>query len=201
MGCWKVGRLECRMVGMLDGWKVQGVLSFPLFPDTSTEPSAAGARRGVCNCIRTTIPLGPAGRRPARAYDYDDDLYIIGVVCLSVCVSQKSLFPYSRDFVVSHVYSYIPYSKNLVVSMFLDTFRIQEIWSFPCFLTHSIIIPYSKNLVVSMFLDTFRIQRIWSLFLFIDTFGIQGIWSFLLYPDTFHIQKCLETVKRQNPLK
>ena len=109
-------------------------------------------------------------------------------------------FPYSKDLVVSHVYSYIPYSKNLVVSMFLDTFRIQEIWSFPCFLTHSIIIPYSKNLVVSMFLDTFRIQRIWSLFLFIDTFGIQGIWSFLLYSDTFHVQKCLETVK-QNPWK
>ena len=31
-------------------------------------------------------------------------------VCLCVCLSQKSLFPYSRDFVVSHVYSYIPYS-------------------------------------------------------------------------------------------
>ena len=27
----------------------------------------------MCNCIRTTIPLGPAGRRPARAYDNDDD--------------------------------------------------------------------------------------------------------------------------------
>ena len=69
--------------------------------------------------------------------DDHDDLYIIGAVCLSVCLcvclSQKSLFLYSRDFVVSHVYSYIPYSKNLVVSMFLDTFRIQEIWSFPCF--------------------------------------------------------------------
>ena len=47
--------------------KVQGVLSFPLFPDTSTEMSAAGARRGVCNCIRTTIPSRPAGRRLARA--------------------------------------------------------------------------------------------------------------------------------------
>ena len=31
----------------------QGDLSFPLFPDTSTEPSAAGARRGVSNCIQT----------------------------------------------------------------------------------------------------------------------------------------------------
>ena len=60
----------------------------------------------------------------------------------------------------------IPYSKDLVVSMFLDTFRIQEIWSFQCFLTHL----YSKELVISMFLDT------------------------------FHNQKCLKTVKRQNPL-
>ena len=35
------------------------ILLFLLFPDTffpysKTEPSAAGARRGVCNCIRTT---------------------------------------------------------------------------------------------------------------------------------------------------
>ena len=47
-------------------------------------------------------------------------------------------------------------------------------------------IPYSKELVVSMFPDTFRIQR---------------IWSFLMFIDTFRNQKCLETVKRQNPLK
>ena len=65
---WKVGRLEGWKVGGLEGWKVQEVLSYPLFPETSTEPSAAGARRGVCNCIRTTIPSRPAGRRPARAY-------------------------------------------------------------------------------------------------------------------------------------
>ena len=49
------------------------ILLFLLFPDiffpySKTEPSAAGARRGVCNCIRTTITLGSAGRRPARAY-------------------------------------------------------------------------------------------------------------------------------------
>ena len=69
--------------------------------------------------------------------DYDDggdDLYIIGAVCLS----QKSLFLYSKDLVVPHVSRHIPYSKNLVVSMFLDTFRIQGIWSFPCFLTLSV---------------------------------------------------------------
>ena len=66
----------------------------------------------------------------------EHDLYIIGAVCLS----QKSLFPYSKDLVVSHVYSYIPYSKELVVSMFLDTFRTQRNWPFPCFLT----LLYSK---------------------------------------------------------
>ena len=51
----------------LDTFHIQGDLSFPLFPDTSTELSAAGAKRGVCNCIRTTIPSRPASRRPARA--------------------------------------------------------------------------------------------------------------------------------------
>ena len=52
----------------------QGVLSFPLFPDTPTEPSAAGARRGVCNCIQTTILLGPpAEGRPGPSDDNDDD--------------------------------------------------------------------------------------------------------------------------------
>ena len=64
---WKVGRWEGWNVGGLEGWKVQEVLSYPLFPDTSTKPSAAGARRGVCNRIQTTIPSRPVGRRPARA--------------------------------------------------------------------------------------------------------------------------------------
>ena len=64
---------------------------------------------------------------------------------MSVCLSQKSLFPYSKDLVVSDVYSYIPYSKELVVSMFLDTFRTQRNWPFPCFLT----LLYSKDLVLS----------------------------------------------------
>ena len=47
-------------------------------------------------------------------------------------------------------------------------------------------ILYLKKLVISMFLDAFRIQR---------------IWLFIMFLDTFHNQKCLETVKRQNPLK
>ena len=34
-------------------------------------------------------------------------------------MSRKCLLSYSKDLVVSHVYSYIPYSKELVVSMFL----------------------------------------------------------------------------------
>ena len=67
---WKVGRLE--------GWKVQGVLSYPLFPDTSTEPSAAGARRGVCNCIQTTILLGPPAEGRPGPSDDDDDGDIAG---------------------------------------------------------------------------------------------------------------------------
>ena len=46
----------------LDTFHIQGDLSFPLFPDTSTELSAAGAMRGVCKCIRTTIPSRPAGQ-------------------------------------------------------------------------------------------------------------------------------------------
>ena len=125
----------------------------------------------MCNCIRTTIPLGPAGRRPARAYDDDDDddddLYIIGAVCLSVCVSQKSLFCIQR------IWSF---------HTFIATFRTQRIWSFPCFLTHL----YSKELVISMFLDALHIQR---------------ICLFLMFIDTFRNQKCLETVKRQNSLK
>ena len=57
----------------------------------------------------------------------------------------KVIILYSKDLVVSHVYSYIPYSKELVVSMFLDTFRTQRNWPFPCFLT----LLYSKDLVVS----------------------------------------------------
>ena len=51
-------------------------------------------------------------------------LYIIGAVCLYV--TKRHHFPYSKDFVISPVYSFIPNSKELVVSMFIDTFRIQK---------------------------------------------------------------------------
>ena len=76
---------------------------------------------------------------------------------MSVCLSQKSLFPYSKDLVVSDVYSYIPYSKELVVSMFLDTFVVKRFGLFFCFQCchENAYFPYSKDLVVSMFLDTF----------------------------------------------
>ena len=51
-------------------------------------------------------------------------------------------FPYLKDLVVSQVYSYIPYSKELVISMFPDTtFRTQKIWLF------------------LMFIDTFHNQK------------------------------------------
>ena len=56
--------------------------------------------------------------------DYDceddgDDLYIIGAVCLSVYVSQKSLFLYSKDLVIS------PVSRHLSV--------FKEFGCFSCF--------------------------------------------------------------------
>ena len=47
------GRLECCKVGRPEDWKVDGLfLSFSPFPDTSTELSAAGAKRGVFERIR-----------------------------------------------------------------------------------------------------------------------------------------------------
>ena len=62
-------------------------------------------------------------------------------------------------------------------------------------LMQGIILQTTKSLEIITF------QRILSFLLFLDRFRIQGIWSFLLFLDTFRIQKCLETVKRQNPLK
>ena len=46
----------------------------------------------------------------------------------------KVIILYSKDLVVSHVCSYIPYSKELVVSMFLYALRIQRIWLFLMFI-------------------------------------------------------------------
>ena len=57
--CW-----DCVVFLFPDTFRIKWILSFPLFPDTSTELSAADARRGVSNCIQTnciqtTIMLGP----------------------------------------------------------------------------------------------------------------------------------------------
>ena len=51
---------DCVVFLFPDTFRIKWILSFPLFPDTSTELSAAGARRGVSNCIQTTILLGPS---------------------------------------------------------------------------------------------------------------------------------------------
>ena len=65
---------------------------------------------------------------------------------MCMCLSQKSLFLYSKDLVVPHVSRHIPYSKDLVVSMFLDTFHNQK-----CLKTVKRQNPlnYSKSLVIS----------------------------------------------------
>merc|ERR1712208_170932 len=69
----------------------------------------------------------------------DDDLYIIGAVCVFVCHK-------SHYFRTQRIWSF---------HTFIATFRTQRNWSFPCFLT----LLYSKDLVVSMFLNTFRNQK------------------------------------------
>ena len=50
--------------------------------------------------------------------DDNDDLYIIGAVCMSVC----------------HKSHYFCIQKILLFLLFIDTFRIQDIWSFLLFL-------------------------------------------------------------------
>ena len=59
----------------------------------------------------------------------DDDLYIIGAVCVFVCHK-------SHYFRTQRIWSF---------HTFIATFRTQRNWSFPCFLT----LLYSKDLVVS----------------------------------------------------
>ena len=46
--CW-----DCVVFLFPDTFRIKWILSFPLFRDTSTELSAADARRGVSNCIQT----------------------------------------------------------------------------------------------------------------------------------------------------
>ena len=110
-------------------------------------------------------------------------------------------------------------SKDFVVSLFPDTFRIQEILSFPCFWTLSVfkgfcrfpvsrLFPYSKDFVIFLFPDSFRIQRILSISCFQILSVFKGFCRFpvsrhfpysryfvvFLFPDMFPFQK------RKNPL-
>ena len=91
-------------------------------------------------------------------------------------MSQKSLFLYLRDLVVSPVSRHFPYGNRKMTKVII----FKGFCRFPV----SRHFPYSKNLVISPVSRNFRIQ---------------GIWSFLLFPEPFRIQKCLETVKRQIP--
>ena len=143
-------------VGRLEGWKVQEVLSYPLFPDTSTEPSVAGARRGVSNCIQ----------RIWSFLMFIDAFRIQGIWLFLLFLD---------TFRIQDILSFL---------LFIDTFRVQGIWSFLLFIdttfqkvsrnskTTKSLSPvfrhFSKDFVVSP-LDTFRIQRIMSFLLFLDT--------------------------------
>ena len=53
---------------------LEGSRGFVISPVSRHFHRAAGARRGVCNCIQTTILLGPpAEGRPGPSDDNDDD--------------------------------------------------------------------------------------------------------------------------------
>ena len=99
------------------------------------------------------------------------------------------------------VSGHFPYSRDFIVSLFLDTFHIQGILSFPCFQTLSVFkgfcrFPFSRHFKFSKVSGNRKNNQIlW------ENHYCQGILSFLLFIDTFWIQKCLETEKRPNPLK
>ena len=117
-----------------------------------------------------------------------------GEVSVCVSVTKRHHFPYSKDFVVSPVYSYKGILKGIGRFHVSWHFCSQKIWSFLLF-----------PMCVTKML-TFRIQKIWSFLTFIATFRtqrnwrfhvswhfcIQRIWSFLMF---------IETVRHQNPLK
>ena len=92
-------------------------------------------------------------------------------------------------------------SKDFVVSLFPDTFRIQEILSFPCFWTLSVfkgfcrfpvsrLFPYSKDFVIFLFPDSFRIQRILSFSCF-QTLPYLKDFVIFLFPESFCIERIL----------
>ena len=92
-------------------------------------------------------------------------------------------------------------SKDFVVSLFPDTFRNQEILSFPCFWTLSVfkgfcrfpvsrLFPYSKDFVIFLFPDSFRIQRILSFSCF-QTLPYLKDFVIFLFPESFCIERIL----------
>ena len=111
--------------------------------------------------------------------------FIYNRSCLSVW-HQNAYFPYSKVFVVSPVCRHFPYSRYLVISPVYRHFPYLKV---------------SRNSKTTKSLQIMTFQGILLFLLFLDTFCIQDIWSFLLFIDTFRILKCLETIKRQNPLK
>ena len=119
-------------------------------------------------------------------------------------MSQKSLFLYSKDLIVSHVYRHLSLFKSVwkpkkrpnplkkiifcqgiwSFLMFIDTFRIQDILSFLLFIDTTFQ-KVSRNSKTTKSLEIMTFQGVWSFLLFLDTFRIQGILSFLLFLDTF----------------
>ena len=88
-------------------------------------------------CCGSTFPLlnhfsvhfwSPLTPTPDNDYDACHDIYIM-VKWLSVCPTQKSLFLYSSDLVVSHVSRHFPYSVTLPQS-YSKAFVVL-LWSLP----------------------------------------------------------------------
>ena len=117
---------------------------------------------------------------------------------VSVCVT--FLFT-TRDLVIFMFLDTFRIQKILLFSLFPDTFRIQGILSFPCFWTLSIFKGFGRFPVSGHFNfskvsgNRKNNQILW------ENHYCQGILSFFLFIDTFWIQKCLETEKRPKPLK
>ena len=119
-------------------------------------------------------------------------------MCLYVCLSQKSLFLYSKDLAVSPVSRHIPYSKNLVVSPVSRHFLYSRDLVISPVSRH---FPYSKvsrNSKTTKSLEYGKCLKTGETTKSLEKSLFHGIWSFLLFLDTFRIQKCLETVKRQH---
>ena len=91
-------------------------------------------------------------------------------VCVSVCLSQKSLFLYAKNLVVSPVSRHFPDSRDLVVSPVSRHFPFSKV---------------SGNSETTKSLDIITFQGILLFILFLTLFCIQGILSFLLFLDTF----------------